>query len=54
LEHRGTDTPEAIEERLAKAAYEMTFAPQFDHVVVNDDLESAKQETLKLVQDFLK
>ena len=54
LEHRGTDTPEAIEERLAKAAYEMTFAPQFDHVVVNDDLETAKQETLKLVQDFLK
>ncbi|MBP3844112.1 MAG: guanylate kinase [Prevotella sp.] len=54
LEHRGTDAPEAIEERLAKAAYEMTFAPQFDHVVVNDDLESAKQETLKLVQDFLK
>ena len=54
LEHRGTDTPEAIEERLAKAAYEMKFAPQFDHVVVNDDLESAKQETLKLVQDFLK
>lgn len=54
LEHRGTDTPEAIEERLAKAAYEMTFASQFDHVVVNDDLESAKQETLKLVQDFLK
>lgn len=54
LEHRGTDTQEAIEERLAKAAYEMTFAPQFDHVVVNDDLESAKQETLKLVQDFLK
>jgi len=54
LEHRGTDTPEAIEERLAKAAYEMTFAPQFDHVVVNDDLESAKKETLKLVQDFLK
>lgn len=54
LEHRGTDAPEAIEERLAKAAYEMTFAPQFDHVVVNDDLETAKQETLKLVQDFLK
>ncbi len=54
LEHRGTDTPEAIEERLAKAAYEMTFALQFDHVVVNDDLETAKQETLKLVQDFLK
>lgn len=54
LEHRGTDTPEAIEQRLAKAGYEMTFAPQFDHVIVNDDLEKAKQETLRVVGDFLK
>ncbi len=54
LEHRGTDTPEAIEQRLAKAEYEMTFAPQFDHVIVNDDLEKAKQETLRVVSDFLK
>ncbi len=53
LEGRGTDTPEAIENRLAKAEYEMTFAPLFDHVVVNDDLEQAKQETLQLVSDFL-
>ena len=50
---RGTDTPEAIENRLAKAEYEMTFAPQFDHIVVNDDLETAKAETLKLVSEFL-
>lgn len=50
---RATDTPEAIEERLAKAEYEMTFASQFDHIIVNDDLETAKQETLKLVKDFL-
>jgi len=54
LEHRGTDTLEAIEQRLAKAGYEMTFAPQFDHVIVNDDLEKAKQETLRVVSDFLK
>lgn len=50
---RATDTPEAIEQRLAKAEYEMTFAPQFDHVIVNDDLETAKQETLRIVKDFL-
>ena len=50
---RGTDTPEAIEERLAKAEYEMTFAPQFDHIIVNDDLETAKQETLSIVKEFL-
>ena len=53
LEGRATDTPEAIAERLAKAEYEMTFAPQFDHIVINDDLETAKQETLNLVTDFL-
>ena len=49
---RATDTPEAIEQRLAKAEYEMTFAPQFDRVIVNDDLETAKQNTLQLVRDF--
>ncbi len=53
LEGRGTDTPEAIENRLAKAEYELSFAPQFDHVIVNDDLETAKQETLALVRSFL-
>ena len=53
LEGRGTDTPEAIEQRLAKAEYELTFAPQFDHIVVNDDLQAAKEETLRLVSDFL-
>ena len=50
---RGTDTPEAIENRLAKAEYEMTFAPQFDHIVVNDNLDAAKANTLQLVQQFL-
>ena len=54
LEHRGTDTQEAIEQRLAKAEYELTFASQFDRVIVNDDLETAKQETLKVVGDCLK
>ena len=54
LEGRGTDAREAIEQRLAKAEYELTFASQFDHVIVNDDLEAAKQETLQTVQDFLK
>ena len=53
LTGRGTDTAEAIEERLAKAEYELTFAPQFDHVIVNDDLETAKQEALQTVARFL-
>ena len=51
---RATDTAEAIEQRLAKAEYELTFAPQFDRVIVNDDLETAKQETLDVVSKFLK
>ena len=54
LHGRGTDTEDVIQVRLDKAAYEMTFAPQFDKVVVNDDLDVAKAEVLKLVTDFLK
>jgi guanylate kinase len=53
LEGRATDTPEAIRERLAKAEYELTFAPQFDHIIVNDDLETAKQATLQEIKSFL-
>ena len=54
LEGRSTDTAEAIEQRLAKAEYELTFAPQFDRIIVNDNLETAKQETLDVVSDFLR
>lgn len=50
---RATDAPEAIEERLAKAEYEMTFAPQFDRILVNDDLDVAKAEALSIVSEFL-
>lgn len=53
LEKRGTDTPETIQVRLDKAEYEMSFAAQFDTVIVNDDLETAKAEILKAVTDFL-
>lgn len=53
LTNRGTDTPEVIEDRLAKAAYELTFAPRFDRVVVNDDLAVAEAETYDIVRQFL-
>lgn len=53
LEGRGTDAPDVIESRLAKAAYELSFAPRFDRVVVNDDLERAKAETLDILTQFL-
>jgi len=42
LEKRGTDSPREIERRLAKAKYEMSFAPRFDVIVCNDDFDRAK------------
>ncbi len=53
LLQRGTDKPDVIQQRVAKAEYELTFAPQFDHIVVNDDLQQAQQHTLQLVTRFL-
>ena len=50
---RATDEMGQIEERLAKAEYEMSFAPQFDHIIINDDLETAKQEAVTLLSEFL-
>ena len=51
---RATDAPEVIEQRLSKAAYELTFADRFDKVIVNDDLAFAKAEAYQIVSDFLK
>ncbi len=53
LEGRATDTPEVINDRIARAEYELSFAPQFDTIVVNDDLETAKAEALQKIKDFL-
>lgn len=50
---RGTDTPEVIESRVAKATYELGFADKFDKVIINDDLEKAERETLEVVRQFL-
>ena len=50
---RATDSAEDIEKRVAKAAEEMTYAPKFDAVLVNDDLETAFAEAEKLVDGFL-
>ncbi|MFT4061986.1 MAG: guanylate kinase [Edaphocola sp.] len=50
---RGTETPETLQERLDKAAYELSFAPKFDCIVVNENLETAINETTGLIQDFL-
>lgn len=53
LTGRGTDTPEVIESRIAKAEFELGFAEKFDKVVINDDLEKAKADTLDVLQKFL-
>jgi guanylate kinase len=50
---RATDAPEVIESRVAKAEYELTFAPKFDVVIVNDDLEKAKTEALAVIRQFI-
>lgn len=53
LEGRATDSPEVINDRIARAAYELTFAPKFDRVVVNDDLDKAVNQTLDIVSSFI-
>ena len=53
LEGRATDSPEVINDRIARAAYELTFAPKFDRVVVNDDLDKAVSQTLDIVSSFI-
>ena len=50
---RATDAPEVIEQRLAKAEEELTYAPKFDVIIVNDDLATAKAEALKTIGEFL-
>lgn len=51
---RGTDALEKIEQRVAKAEYEMTFANQFDVIIVNDRLNDALKEAEEKVRAFLK
>ena len=53
LESRGTDAPEVIKDRLARAEFELSYADKFDKVVVNDNLEDAQSEALSLIKNFL-
>lgn len=54
LRGRGTDSDEVIAKRLSKASFELTKAPEFDHVVVNDDLDTAVDEATGIINAFLK
>ena len=53
LKRRSTESYESLAKRIAKAEEELTYANRFDVIVVNDDLEDAKQESYKLVADFI-
>ena len=53
LEGRATDAPEVIDQRIARAEFELTFAEKFDKVVINDILEYAESDALKVIQEFL-
>ena len=50
---RGTDSMETIEKRIAKAEFELSKAPEFDHIVVNDDLATAVENTKQIINSFL-
>ena len=53
LEKRGTDAPETIAKRVAKAELEITYAPLFDKIVVNDSLESAIADAIRITESFI-
>ena len=53
LESRATDAPEVIDQRIARAEFEIGFADKFDKVVVNDDLDKAKKEVLGIIKQFI-
>lgn len=50
---RGTDDSSRIKIRIEKAADEMKLAGQFDHIVINDNLQKAKDEVYEVVNNFL-
>ena len=53
LESRGTDAPDVIDQRIARAEFELTFAEKFDRIVINDILEYAEADALEIRQTFL-
>jgi guanylate kinase len=53
LRGRSTEDEESLKKRLNKALYELTFAHQFDSIIVNDDLEKAREEAYQKVKSFI-
>jgi len=53
LKLRGTETPTSLEERVSKATFELSFAPQFDRIIVNDNIDHATAELVQVIEEFL-
>lgn len=53
LRNRGTETEESLKKRVEKAEFELSFAPQFDRVIMNDDLDQARLDVIDAVKNFL-
>lgn len=53
LEYRATETIEALQDRLNKAAYEISFRHHFNKIIINDKLEKACEEARQIISDFL-
>lgn len=53
LEGRGTDAPDVIDQRVGRAEYELSFAPQYDCRIVNDNLDAAVRETAQAIDSFI-
>ena len=53
LRKRNTETPESLEKRLGKAKDELEFAGKFDKVIINDDLETAVEQTVEIIKKFI-
>ncbi|MBC8321181.1 MAG: guanylate kinase [Bacteroidetes bacterium] len=54
LESRGTDNEKEIATRLAKAEYELSFSDKFDTIIINDDFKKAKEDTVAIIEKFIK
>lgn len=53
LRNRGTESEKSLNARLKRAKKEITYADEFDHIVVNDEIETAYSEIKKAVQNFI-
>ncbi len=53
LEGRATDSAEVINDRIARAEFELSYANKFDTIVINDNLQEAEEQALSVIKNFL-